>query len=141
MTSTCYRTWSLHASWIFSKLFWPKFNCYVIYVHINLRDGHLQTALSFLLNARDYSLPEFCMEWAEYKKHQVCKKKYISCNLLSNGYNRSLCIHKCLFLIFIANWIILKVIVFPATYLSLFSGSFHHMKLFKAYKKLWSKRL
>ena len=35
------------------------------------RDGHLQTALSFLLEARNYALPEFCMEWAEYKKTQV----------------------------------------------------------------------
>ncbi|XP_064394848.1 serine/threonine-protein kinase ATR-like [Halichondria panicea] len=35
------------------------------------RDGYLQTALSFLLNARDYSLPEYYMERAEYENTQV----------------------------------------------------------------------
>lgn len=34
------------------------------------RAGHLQTAHNFLLNAREYSLPEFCLQMAEYKKNQ-----------------------------------------------------------------------
>ncbi len=37
----------------------------------DIRDGYLQAALSFLLNARDYSLPEYIMEWAEYEKTQL----------------------------------------------------------------------
>lgn len=35
------------------------------------RAGHLQTALSFLLNAKDYALPEIEVEWARYKNTQV----------------------------------------------------------------------
>ena len=35
------------------------------------RAGHLQTALSFLLHAKDSSLPEIEVEWACYKKTQV----------------------------------------------------------------------
>ncbi len=35
------------------------------------RAGHLQTAHSFLLNANDYSLPELCMERAQWMKNQV----------------------------------------------------------------------
>lgn len=42
----------------------------VVFV-FNLRDGYLQAALSFLLNARDYSLPEYLMEWAEYENTQL----------------------------------------------------------------------
>ena len=35
------------------------------------RAGHLQVALSLLLNAKDYDLPEFCVEWAEHQRAQV----------------------------------------------------------------------
>ena len=35
------------------------------------RAGYLQVALSFLLNAKDYNLPEFCVEWAEHQRAQV----------------------------------------------------------------------
>ena len=37
----------------------------------HVRAGHLQTALSFLLNAKDNALPEIEVEWARYKNTQV----------------------------------------------------------------------
>lgn len=30
-------------------------------------------ALGLLLNAKDYDLPEFCVEWAEHQRAQVFK--------------------------------------------------------------------
>ena len=41
--------------------------CLIVFI----RAGHLQTALSFLLNAKDYALPEIEVEWARYKNTQV----------------------------------------------------------------------
>lgn len=43
-----------------------------------LRAGHLQTALSFLLNAKDNALPEVEVEWARYKHTQVSGKGVIT---------------------------------------------------------------